>query len=481
MNNRYHRAARDGHVTLLKEATRKELNTEDEDGMTPVLWAAHHGNLEALRVMLGRGGEPDKCDLWGNSPLHLAAAHGHLDCLSFLVSFGANVWCLDNDYHTPLDVAAVRGHMDAVRYLDSVAGRQSSLNPKLVRKLKERALHRAELRIKHCAELQQENQRRMEKKILRETVDSGASGSVRFSSYGRKNIPQFNTVNSRVTYTQVALNSTAKGRKKIPKCLEKNKQVDGTFKVSEDGRKSVRSLSGLQLGNDVMFLKQETYTNPRRRLHVRNMFPPNPNDDHEDDGDDDGDNVALVSHAVSDPGLYNVPGQDSLFSRPGLGTFFFRRNYSNDGVQDVDSYIVEGEESLWREGNIHIRESVCLRPPSLEQDTISRSMSLQTRRLKDFPWNHDDKNHDDEDDDEEYDYLQPCFSPLEVFLVSQGLGEFLSLFLKEQMDLEALMLCSEPNLVIINVPLGPRKKLLEACSRRTHTLQRARAMCDTQL
>lgn len=148
-------------------------------------------------------GEPDKCDLWGNSPLHLAAAHGHLDCLFFLVSFGANVWCLDNDYHTPLDVAAVRGHMDAVRYLDSVAGRQSNLNPKLVRKLKERALHRAELRIKHCAELQQENQRRMETKILSETVDSGASGSVRFSSYGRRNIPQFNTVNSRVTYTQV--------------------------------------------------------------------------------------------------------------------------------------------------------------------------------------------------------------------------------------------------------------------------------------
>ncbi|GAA6066334.1 Usher syndrome type-1G protein homolog, partial [Tachysurus ichikawai] len=55
MNNRYHQAARDGHVTLLKEATRKELNAEDEDGMTPVLLAAHHGNLEALRVMLGRG------------------------------------------------------------------------------------------------------------------------------------------------------------------------------------------------------------------------------------------------------------------------------------------------------------------------------------------------------------------------------------------------------------------------------------------
>ncbi|XP_053541239.1 pre-mRNA splicing regulator USH1G [Ictalurus punctatus] len=414
-------------------------------------------------------GEPDKCDIWGNTPLHLAAANGHLDCLSFLVSFGANVWCLDNDYHTPLDMAAMRGHMDTVRYLDSVAAKQSTLNPKLVRKLKERAFHNAEQRIKHCAELQHENQRRMEKKFLKETVDSGASGSVRFSvSYGRK-IPQFNTVNSSISYTQATLNS--KGRTKFPKCLKK-KQADDTFKISEDGRKSVRSLSGLQLGNDVMFLKQQTYANPRHRLHVRNMFPQNPNDLCDDDEDDD---VAVVSHAVSDPGLYNDPGQRSLFSRPGLGTLVFRRNYGSDGVQEDDSYSVEGQVSSWREQNIHFREGICLGRPSLDQDTISN------RLLKAFLWDCDDGNDDDDDDEVEYDGLQHCSSPLEVFLVSQGLGEFLFLFVKEQMDLEALMLCSEPNLCIINVPLGPRKKLLEACSRRRHTLQRARAMCDTQL
>ncbi|MCI4384627.1 hypothetical protein PGIGA_G00041020 [Pangasianodon gigas] len=426
---------------------------------------------------MNKFGEPDKCDIWGNTPLHLATANGHLDCLSFLVSFGANVWCLDNDYHTPLDMAAVRGHMDAVRYLDSVAAKQSALNPKLVRKLKERAFHNAEQRIKHCAELQHENQRRLEKKFLKETVDSGASGSLRFSmSYGHK-IPQFNTVNSSISYTQATLNSTANVRKKIPKCLEKKKQADHTFKISEDGRKSVRSLSGLQLGNNVMFLKQETYADPRRRLHVRNMFPRNPNDDDDDDDDD----VAVVSHAVSDPGLYNDPGKDSLFSRPGLGTLVFRRNYGNDGVWGFDSYSVEGEELLWREQNLLFREHVHLRPPSLDQDSISSSASLQNRHLKAFLWDYDDDDDDDDDDEIEYDDLQPCSSPLEVFLVSQGLGEFLSLFLKEQMDLEALMLCSEPNLAIINVPLGPRKKLLEACSRRTHTLQRARAMCDTQL
>lgn len=133
----------------------------------------------------------------------------------------------------------------------------------------------------------------------------------------------------------------------------------------------MRSLSGLQLGNDVMFLKQQTYANPRHRLHVRNMFPQNPNDLCDDDEDDD---VAVVSHAVSDPGLYNDPGQRSLFSRPGLGTLVFRRNYGSDGVQEDDSYSVEGQESSWREQNIHFREGICLRRPSLDQDTISNRL-----------------------------------------------------------------------------------------------------------
>lgn len=55
MNDRYHKAARDGYLDLLKEATRKDLNAPDEDGMTPTLWAAYHGNLEALRLIVSRG------------------------------------------------------------------------------------------------------------------------------------------------------------------------------------------------------------------------------------------------------------------------------------------------------------------------------------------------------------------------------------------------------------------------------------------
>ncbi|KAF6739361.1 Usher syndrome type-1G-like protein [Oryzias melastigma] len=299
MNDRYHRAARDGYLDILREATRKELNAPDEDGMTPTLWAAYHGNLEALRLIVSRGGDPDKCDIWGNTPLHLAAANGHQNCLSFLVAFGANVWCLDNDYHTPLDMAASKGHMDCVRYLDSIAAKQITLNPKVVSKLKDRAFRSAERRIKDCEKLQRKHRERMEKKFLKESAALDNLDAISFSSYTSSSTlsRKFNTVSSNMPYSQATLHSTAKGKAKIQKKLDKRKQGDGTFKIYEDGRKSVRSLSGLQLSNDVMFLKQGTYTNPRERsrLNIRDMF-------HRESDDD----AESLPRAMSDPGLYEA-------------------------------------------------------------------------------------------------------------------------------------------------------------------------------
>ncbi|XP_013870308.1 Usher syndrome type-1G protein homolog [Austrofundulus limnaeus] len=472
MNDRYHRAARDGFLDVLKEATRKDLNALDEDGMTPTLWAAYHGNLEALRLIVGRGGDPDRCDIWGNTPLHLAAANGHLNCLSFLVSFGANVWCLDNDYHTPLDMAAAKGHMDCVRYLDSIAAKQITLNAKLVGKLKERAFHAAERRIKDCEKLQRRHHERMERKFVKESAAFDNLDAISFSSYTSS---KFNTVTSNMPYSQATLHSTAKGKAKIQKKLEKKKQVDGTFKIYEDGRRSVRSLSGLQLGNDVMFLKQGTYANPkeRTRLNIRDMFPRENDDD-----------VESVSRAMSDPGLYEAAyseisadsGRDSLFTRPGLGTMVFRRNYMTAGMFGMggrNEGSVAGSEPVGRAPNVRLRGQLPRRPPSFDEDSIGSAYSLQERNLQELPWEEMDVELDED--------MEPENNPLETFLASQGLGEFLSILSREKIDLEALLLCSEQDLTGIHIPLGPRKKLLDACKRRLDTIEDPEAIEDTEL
>jgi Usher syndrome type-1G protein len=62
--------------------------------MTPTLWAAFEGRLDALRLLVGRGGDPDKSDQFGNTALHLAAAKGHMQCVDFLIKFGCNIFNL---------------------------------------------------------------------------------------------------------------------------------------------------------------------------------------------------------------------------------------------------------------------------------------------------------------------------------------------------------------------------------------------------
>lgn len=55
MAERYINAAKDGYLDVLQQATKRDLNTADEDGMTAVMWAAHNGHLDALRLIVGRG------------------------------------------------------------------------------------------------------------------------------------------------------------------------------------------------------------------------------------------------------------------------------------------------------------------------------------------------------------------------------------------------------------------------------------------
>lgn len=237
----------------------------------------------------------------------------------------------------------------------------------------------------------------------------------------------------------------------------------------------MRSLSGLQLGNDVMFLKQGTYANPkeRSRLNIRDMFHP--------DNDDDADNV---SRAMSDPGLHEAAyseisadsGRDSLFTRPGLGTMVFRRNYMSGGMFGIggrDEGSVAGSEPVGRAPNVRLRGHLPRRLPSFDEDSIGSALSLQERNLQELPWEETDVGLDED--------MEPESSPLETFLASQSLSEFMPIFRREKIDLEALLLCSDQDLSSIHIPLGPRKKLLDACKRRLDTLDEAEDIEDTEL
>lgn len=230
----------------------------------------------------------------------------------------------------------------------------------------------------------------------------------------------------------------------------------------------MRSLSGLQLGNDVMFVKQGTYNiNPkdRGRRNIRDMFPR--------DSDD------AISRAMSEPDLHSPDvdyseistdsGHDSLFNRPGLGTMVFRRNYVSGGMFDLG----QDEASVNRSGsNVRLRSRL-RQYPSLDEDSIGSARSLQERNLEELPWEEVELGLDNDD--------EPDTTPLEVFLATQSMSEFFSIFKREKIDLEALLLCSDHDLKSIHIPLGPRKKILDACKRRLETIEDADCIEDTEL
>ncbi|NWV59808.1 ANS4B protein, partial [Malurus elegans] len=412
MSSRYHQAAADGNVELLKEATRKDLNTSDEDGMTPTLVAAYHGHLEALEVICRRGGDPDRCDIWGNTPLHHAARNGHVHCVSFLVTFGANIFALDNDLRTPLEAAASshRGH--CVHILDKAATEQSLLNPKKVSKQKAQAQRNVERQIRECEKRQEKHQHEMNRNYIKEKVGSLNSSK---GTHSRVKLPSLFASNTTSTLTK-NLKDTLK--------LKSKKAADGTRRQETQ--------------------RNEAENDPGRRS-MMHLF-----DEKEED------------ELLNDPEETNLTENDrqlSIFQRPGLGKIVFGRNLA----AEVNPEPVSSE-----------KEGISFKMSSelFKSENAENGREDDAESSADVPWNEEEVIWDDEEAEN---------TPLEVFLASQMLDEFLPVFMREKIDLDALMLCSDEDLQSIQMELGPRKKVLNAVNKRKQALENPGKTVDTYL
>ncbi|KAJ8383984.1 hypothetical protein AAFF_G00212280 [Aldrovandia affinis] len=400
--SRYHKAAIDGYLDLLKEATRKDLNTPDEDGMTPTLWAAFHGNAEALQLICSRGGDPDKSDIWGNTPLHHAATNGHMHILVFLVNFGANLFSLDNDLRSAMDAAAARDRMDCVRFLDEATARQGG---KKAARLRQQATKEAERRVKLCEKVKRRHQSKMDR--LHGDVAAGTGLGPRPSTAGvNEQLPRL----TGAADTKGSLSA----------------RVKGTLQGKLGRRKESTAEGQPPSQGNVIFGRQENGT--RDKPEFVDLFEEEeegeegeggPRDD--EDEEDDGDGEAM----------------ESIFNRPGLGNMVFRKNFSREmGVEPEEMPSGTGDDLGFR---IRSEEDIGL----------------------------------DEDDEET--------SALAGFLAALGLLDYGPVLTREHLDIEALLLCSDADLKGLRIQLGPRKKILEAASRRRAALEGPGALRDSPL
>jgi ankyrin repeat protein len=66
-----------------------ELDSKDEDGQTPLLWAAFFGHEAVAKLLVEKGAELDSKNKDGLTPLFYAASRGREAVVKLLVEKGA--------------------------------------------------------------------------------------------------------------------------------------------------------------------------------------------------------------------------------------------------------------------------------------------------------------------------------------------------------------------------------------------------------
>ncbi|KAL6799179.1 ankyrin repeat-containing domain protein [Trichoderma sp. SZMC 28013] len=112
-------AAANGHEAVVKLLLQKGANPESKNkgGQTPLFEAAKNGHDAILRLLLQKGANLDIKDKWGRTPLLQAMDFGHEAVTKLLLENGANLLEVPVDSDTPLIIASRNGDYQMVKLL----------------------------------------------------------------------------------------------------------------------------------------------------------------------------------------------------------------------------------------------------------------------------------------------------------------------------------------------------------------------------
>ncbi|MBN2230334.1 MAG: ankyrin repeat domain-containing protein [Candidatus Thorarchaeota archaeon] len=94
-----------------------DLNTVDDRGMLPLLWAALRGHLKIVEYLLDNGADIHKRNHAEWTALMEASLEGHIEIVRLLVERGADVNATTFVSGTALMFSAGNGHIEVVQYL----------------------------------------------------------------------------------------------------------------------------------------------------------------------------------------------------------------------------------------------------------------------------------------------------------------------------------------------------------------------------
>ncbi|XP_066023841.1 ankyrin-2-like isoform X3 [Pocillopora verrucosa] len=116
--NTLHHAASGGDTDIISLIHTHLPNIESKtgEGLTPLMVAAVHGKLHAVKWFLEKGATVACEDKGGWNTLHCAASGGDTDIISLIHTHLPNIESKTGEGHTPLMVAAAHGKLHAVKW-----------------------------------------------------------------------------------------------------------------------------------------------------------------------------------------------------------------------------------------------------------------------------------------------------------------------------------------------------------------------------
>lgn len=102
----------------LQEAqTLSDVNIVDQDGWTPLMYAARLGQIEIAKELLKKNANLEAKNHAGLTPYLWAAYAGHVDMMKLLHENGADIY-RENAYHeNALDIATISNEVEAIKYI----------------------------------------------------------------------------------------------------------------------------------------------------------------------------------------------------------------------------------------------------------------------------------------------------------------------------------------------------------------------------
>lgn len=113
-------AAMSGKAELVRHCLENgaDVNAKDQKHQsTALMWAAHNGHVEALKILIAHGANIEQKRFKGETALWFAAQKGQLETLKILADKGADINTIGRDGDSALAVALKNGHLHVAEYL----------------------------------------------------------------------------------------------------------------------------------------------------------------------------------------------------------------------------------------------------------------------------------------------------------------------------------------------------------------------------